>query len=109
MKCKRAVVASLLFAASVCAWTSIARADDDRDDHRRGASAATIAARQKFFGAENVNPSTGAVDRHRVIFAWVTNASLAASIEGRIVLLDTYINRLELPPPAGVSDLRRTP
>ena len=28
---------------------------------------------------------------------------------GHVVLLDTYVNRLELPPAAGASDLRRTP
>jgi hypothetical protein len=31
------------------------------------------------------------------------------SIRGRIVLLDTYINRPELPPAAGAADLRRSP
>lgn len=68
-----------------------------------------IAARSKFFGAENVDQYSGAVRRDRVIISWLTNASLAASIAGRVVLLDTYINRLEVPPPAGQVDLRRTP
>jgi len=70
---------------------------------------AMVAARQKFFGAENVDATTGAVKKNEVIFSWATNASLVVSVEGRIVLLDTYIGRLELPPPPGVSDLRRTP
>jgi len=105
MNATRAVLATLLLASSI----GSVQADDDRDDHGRRASASTIAVRQRFFGAENVDSRTGVVDRERVIFAWTTNATLAVSIRGRIVLLDTYLNRLELPPPPGVSDLRRTP
>src|SRR5262249_51622774 len=73
------------------------------------ATASTIAARARFFGAENVDLRDGEVRRDRVIFSWITNASLAVSIRGRIVLLDTYINRPELPPPTGAADLRRSP
>src|SRR5215471_3595979 len=69
----------------------------------------TIAARARFFGAENVDQSSGEVRADRVIFSWVTNASLAVSVKGRIVLLDSYINRPELPPAAGTADLRRSP
>jgi len=87
-------------------WVTPAAADRDHDDNR---SAATIAARARFFGAENVDDRDGKVRRDRVIFSWVTNASLAVSLEGRIVLLDTYINRPELPPPEGQPDLRRSP
>ncbi len=68
-----------------------------------------IAARQKFFGFENVDKKTGDVDPGKVIFAWITNASLAVSIEGHVVLLDTYLNRLEVAPQFGEVDLRRTP
>jgi len=75
----------------------------------QGVSQDTIAARARFFGAENVDPVSGQVRADRVIFSWVTNASLAVSIRGRIVLLDTYINRPELPPAAGAADLRRSP
>ncbi len=78
-----------------------------------GASAAPtdplVTTRSKFFGAENVNQHTGAVRNDRVIVTWITNASLAVSLEGRIVLLDTYLNRLEVPPAPGEPDLRRTP
>jgi hypothetical protein len=70
---------------------------------------AQIAARKRFFGAENVDLSTGKVRADRVIFSWVTNATLAVSIEGRIILLDTYINRLEVAPPPDKPDLRRSP
>ncbi|HVJ55685.1 MAG TPA: MBL fold metallo-hydrolase [Aliidongia sp.] len=73
------------------------------------AKADLIAARQKFFGFENVNAKTGDVDSSKVIFAWITNASLAVSVKGQVVLLDTYLNRPELPPQFGEVDLRRTP
>ncbi len=73
------------------------------------AKADLIAARQKFFGFENVDSKTGDVDPTKVIFAWITNASLAVSVEGRVLLLDTYLNRLEVAPQFGEVDLRRTP
>jgi hypothetical protein len=75
----------------------------------QGVSEDTIAARARFFGAENVDPVSGQVRADRVIFSWITNASLAVSIRGRIVLLDTYINRPELAPATGAADLRRSP
>jgi hypothetical protein len=78
-------------------------------DGHRVVSSDTIAARDRFFGTENVDQRSGEVRGDRVIFSWVTNASLAVSIKGRIVLLDTYINRPELPPTAGAADLRRSP
>src|SRR3954453_17559072 len=73
------------------------------------ADPALITARQKFFGIENVDANSGAVKKNQVLFSWVTNSTLAVSIQGRIVLLDTYIQRLELPPPPNVADLRRSP
>ena len=73
------------------------------------AQPALVAARVKFFGAENVDATTGAVKKNVVLFSWATNASIVASVLGRVVMLDTYINRLELPSPANQSDLRRSP
>jgi hypothetical protein len=96
--------AALPFVLGVASWAPAIAHDKD---HR--ASAATIAIRQHFFGEENVDPRSGEVRRDRVIFSWTTNASLAVSLEGRIVLLDTYINRPELPPAPGQPDLRRSP
>lgn len=61
-------------------------------------SAALVAARQKIFGLENVDPNSGAVRADRVIFSWITNASFAASIKGHVVLLDTFVTRLEVQP-----------
>jgi hypothetical protein len=93
----------MVVASSVCSWAYTAAAH-----HEEEASEATIAARQRFFGAENVDPRTGEVSRDRVIFSWMTNTTYAASFRGRVVLLDTYINRFEVPPASG-PDLRRTP
>ena len=106
MKIKRTAWAALPIVLCIGSWAVPAAAHRDGDDD---ASAATIAARQRFFGAENVDPGRGDVRRDRVIFSWATNASLAVSIKGRIVLLDTYINRPELPPAPGAADLRRSP
>src|SRR5262249_24454165 len=69
----------------------------------------TIAAGERYFGAENVDAVSGEVRADRVIFSWVTHASLGVSSRGRMVLLDTSINRPELLPPAGMADLRRSP
>jgi hypothetical protein len=61
-------------------------------------SSGLIAARQKFFGLDNVNPKTGAVRDDQVIISWISNASFAASIKGHVVLLDTFVTRLEVTP-----------
>lgn len=57
-----------------------------------------IAARQKIFGIEHVNPRTGALPGNKVIFSWLTNSTFAAAIEGRVVYLDTFVSRLEVSP-----------
>ncbi|WP_187148696.1 hypothetical protein [Methylocella silvestris] len=80
-----------------------------RGGHNNEELAAMIAARQKFFGTENINSRTGEVRRDRVIFSWTTNATLAVSLKGRVILLDTYLNRLEVAPDPNKPDLRRTP
>jgi hypothetical protein len=61
-------------------------------------SAAVIAARQKVFGLENVDPRNGAVREDRVVFSWLTNATFAAAVKGHVLLLDTYVTRLEVQP-----------
>jgi len=103
MKQSKLSLTFALLMAAACGWAGSAAAEDGA-----AFSAVTIAARQKFFGAENVDARTGAVRRDRVIFSWITNAGYAASFRGRVVLLDTYINRFEVPPESG-PDLRRTP
>jgi hypothetical protein len=61
-------------------------------------SAATTAARQKIFGLENVDPKSGEVRDDQVIFSWLTNATFAAAVKGHVLLLDTYVKRLEVQP-----------
>jgi len=61
-------------------------------------SAALIAARQKVFGLENVDPKTGTVREDQVIVSWLTNASFAVAAKGHVLLLDTYVTRLEVTP-----------
>jgi len=60
------------------------------------ASAATIAARSRIFGAANVDQRTGRVNKDRVILSWITNASFAAAAGGHVMLLDTFVTRLEV-------------
>jgi hypothetical protein len=64
--------------------------------YAKHASPATIAARQKFFGPENVDAKTGRVNENKVILSWLTNATFAAAIGGHVALLDSYVTRLEL-------------
>jgi hypothetical protein len=60
--------------------------------------ATLIAARQKIFGSENVNDKTGNVREDRVVFSWLTNATFAAAMKGHVVLLDSFVTRLEVMP-----------
>ena len=57
------------------------------------APAATIRARQHFFGVDNVDPSSGRVRNDRVILSWFSVSSLAAALRGHIVLLDAFVNQ----------------
>src|SRR6202035_4994094 len=61
-------------------------------------SAATVAARQKIFGLDNVDPKSGEVRGDQVIFSWLTNATFAAAAKGHVLLLDTFVTRLEVTP-----------
>lgn len=68
----------------------------------------TIAARQLFFGAENVDPITGAVDAGEVHLSWVSVATFAVAIDGHVLLFDAYIHKEEDRPnyvPATTDDL----
>ena len=62
------------------------------------ADPALVAARQKFFGIENVDVNTGAVKKDRVIFSWLGHVTGAVSLQGRIIMMDTFIPRLEVEP-----------
>src|SRR5437899_1119689 len=85
MKSKQLV--ATFFAIAMCAISLSATADSD-----------LIAARQKIFGIENVDANTGAVKKDKVIFSWLTNTTYAASVLGRVIMLDSYVTRLELTP-----------
>ena len=54
---------------------------------------ATVAARQRFFGVENVDPRTGSVRRDRVILSWFGVTNFAMAIRGHVVLLDAWVPR----------------
>jgi glyoxylase-like metal-dependent hydrolase (beta-lactamase superfamily II) len=67
-----------------------------------------VAARQKVFGTEAVDAKNGAVRADRVVFSWLTNATFAAAMKGHVVLLDSFITRLEVTPgrtPIVIQDL----
>ena len=64
----------------------------------KGTEPSLIAARQKIFGIENVNPKNGKVRDDKVVFSWLTNATFAAAVKGHVVLLDTFATRLEVTP-----------
>jgi len=58
------------------------------------AFAAMVAARQRLFGSENVDPKNGRVDKSKVIVSWFSVASFAVAAKGRVFLLDSYIYRI---------------
>jgi hypothetical protein len=55
--------------------------------------AATIKARQHYFGIDNVDPTTGAVRKDRVIMSWAGVATFAAALNGHVFLLDAWVPR----------------
>jgi len=86
-------------AASLVAFGAVAKPPATED---------LVRARTLVFGAENVDQRTGQVDQGKVIFSWLTNATLAASVKGHVILLDTYVHRAEMVPgrtPFVVEDL----
>lgn len=68
------------------------------------ASTPAVKARTHFFGAKNVDQRTGAVRRDRVLLSWFGISSLAAAIDGHVVLLDAYINNVNSATPTNPSD-----
>lgn len=57
------------------------------------ADAALIAARSRFFGAENVDQASGVTRPDRVIVSWFGCTSFAVSLGGTVVLLDAWVPR----------------
>ena len=90
-------ISSVLVPGVLCAFSLLAAAAPPGD---------IVKARQKFFGIENVDDN-GNVKGDKVIFSWATNTTYVVSIQGRIVVLDSYINRPELP--TTPIDKRRSP
>jgi L-ascorbate metabolism protein UlaG (beta-lactamase superfamily) len=98
MAFKGLAVATMAFAVSAGALA---------DNGKPHVDPALVKARQFFFGAENVNDK-GEVDKSKVIFTWLTNATFAASVKGHVIMLDTFIHRAEAAPgrtPFVVEDL----
>ncbi len=89
----------LIVPAALCALALPAAAKQDADP-------AMIAARQKFFGIENVDDK-GRVAKDKVIFSWASNTTYVVSVLGRVLMLDSYILHVELPTP-GPIDRRRS-
>ncbi|MEC3915138.1 MBL fold metallo-hydrolase [Nocardia sp. CDC160] len=56
-------------------------------------SSQTIAARQRFFGADAVDPASGAVRDDRVLVSWFGCASFAVAMGGVVFLLDAWVPR----------------
>ena len=54
-----------------------------------------IAARQRVFGAENVDPRTGALAADEVHMVWLSVSTFAVNLGGHVVLFDAYIHKLE--------------
>lgn len=55
-----------------------------------------VAARQWIFGAEFVDPQSGALPGDKVIFSWLSASSFAVSVRGRVFMLDSYLTRMEV-------------
>src|SRR5215470_17419472 len=83
----KAIFVALAAVGAIASTTALAAADP-----------AMIAARQKIFGVENVDANTGAIKKDKVIFSWLGHISGAVSFFGRVIMMDTYIPRLEVTP-----------
>jgi len=55
-----------------------------------------VAARQHIFGAEHVDPVTGALPDDKVIFSWLSASSFAGAVQGRVFMMDTFMTRMEI-------------
>lgn len=94
---RRALVAGLIVALGLTAAPLVSAADrgaDCRPVPVTGLTAqqtsAMVTARTRYFGPENVDARTGAVDCSRVLVTWLNNSSFAASFLGRVVLFDAF-------------------
>ena len=90
----RQKMVSLLFAAVATATTIGASGANAQDLSPR-----TIAARQHYFGLDNVNAETGEVRADRVILSWMGVSNFAAALNGHVVLMNAWIPRGWIDPP----------
>jgi hypothetical protein len=90
-----AVVVATALLAGACGGDDKSAEPTTTSEAQPKASAATIAARQRYFGEANVDDETGAVRKDRVLFSWVGMAGFAMSIAGHVVMLDAYVNRFQ--------------
>ncbi len=68
---------------------------DHGGDRNSWVSKELVAARQKIFGVENVDTRSGEINKD-VVFSWLGHNTGAVAMSGRIVLMDSYIPRLEV-------------
>lgn len=89
MRCKWTVLILIIGFLLLGKVDSFAAAEQNSDQ----ASQATIEAREKFFGKENVNPTSGNVRKDKVILSWFGVSNYAAAINGHVILLDAWVPR----------------
>jgi hypothetical protein len=53
----------------------------------------TIAARQHYFGIDNVDPATGAVRSDRALLSWTGVSNFVAAFNGQVVFMNAWIAR----------------
>ena len=100
------LVLKVLVAALAAVGIGSAFADGKGSHHH--ANQALIDARTKIFGIENVDQRTGELPKDKVVFSWLGHNTGAVSLRGRVIMLDTYIARLEVTPgrtPIVIKDL----
>jgi hypothetical protein len=87
-------VRKTLVAALAAAGIGTALADGR---HHHG-NQALVDARTKIFGIENVDQRSGDLPKDKVVFSWLGHNTGAVSLRGRVIMLDTFIARLEVTP-----------
>lgn len=94
--------AAALLASLGLSTTALAdKGKDDKDCDEHGnpkTPVAMIAARNKIFGVDNVDQKTGQVTKDKVVFSWLTNSTFGTAMGGHVVLLDSFVTRLEVLP-----------
>lgn len=87
---RRTVLGGLVGAGMAFAFGSFDRAAAESPPRLEPRS---IAARQRFFGASNVDSDTGDIRADRVIITWLGCTTYAMAMNGSVFLLDAWIPR----------------